>query len=114
MLVITHISRNGLPVADITYRAGLFVEVRVAKEVQNERVSFKLFHSDNKPLEGTWEESLDKYFNDGTFELRDNLFRGEMPRYGAARDHRLLFHKASYALMKDLAPHGLKIEIEFE
>jgi hypothetical protein len=89
------------------------VEVRVAKEFQDEEVRFPLSHSGNKELAGTWEEALDHYFNEWQFDSRDNLFPGEMHRIGAAREHRTLFQIAAYGLRKDLEPSGYLVEVEF-
>jgi hypothetical protein len=113
MIIVAHISRKGVPVADVTYRAGLHVEVRVAKEFQDERVEFALSHSENGILDGSWEEALDRYFNEGRFDSRDNLFPGEMRRVGSAREHRTLFRHAVHALLKDIEPHGYELHVEF-
>lgn len=113
MVVVAHISLHGAPVADVTYRSGLHVEVRVSESCRDERVSFTLRHSGNEVLEGTWEEALDRYFNEGTFHATDRLFPGESPRVGLARDHKILFREAAFALMKDLNPHGYRVDIEF-
>jgi hypothetical protein len=113
MTIVAHISRKGIPVADVTYRAGLHVEVRVAKSFQKEHINFALTHSYNEPLEGTWEEALDEYFNNGRFDSKDTLFRGEMRRVGAAREHKSLFRTAVHALMKDLQPCGYEVSVEF-
>ncbi len=113
MTIVGHISRTGAPIADVTYRAGLHVEVRVAKSFQSEKIYFELSYSDNDPLRGTWEEALDDYFNFGSFDSKDGLLPGEMRRVGAARDHKSLFRKAVHSLMKDLAPYGYGIAVEF-
>ncbi|MDQ7783538.1 MAG: hypothetical protein RDU20_11710 [Desulfomonilaceae bacterium] len=113
MTIVGHISRMGVPIADVTYRAGLHVEVRVAKGFQNEKIYFELSHSGNGPLTGTWESALDEYFNFGCFDSKDGLLRGEMRRVGAARDHKSLFRIAIHALMKDLGPYGYEVEVEF-
>ena len=113
MAIIAHISRKGVAVADVTYRSGLLVEVRVAKEFESVKIHRRLTHSDNKELTGTWEEALDNYFNEGQFDSRDNVFPGEIHRVGAARDHRTLFQTAAYALRKDLEPSGYFVDVEF-
>ncbi|MEW6350537.1 MAG: hypothetical protein AB1646_15850 [Thermodesulfobacteriota bacterium] len=113
MHIVAYISRGNAPVAEATYRPGLFVEVRVAKEFQDLEIDIPLQHSENGRLAGTWELSLDRYFNEGLFDSRDTVFRGEMPRCGAAREHKSLFHKASYSLKKDLERWGYTVEIEF-
>jgi len=113
MTIVGHISRMGVPIADITYRAGLHVEVRIAKSFQTEKIYFELAYSDNGPLQGTWEQALDDYFNFGCFDSKDGLIRGEMRRVGAARDHKSLFRKAVHALRKDLVPYGYQIDVEF-
>ena len=99
--------------ADVTYRAGLHVEVRVAKEFQKDNIRFELKHSENHELKGTWEEALDWYFNDGTFVSKYNLFPGEMPRVGNAREHKTLFRHSVHCLLKDLEPHGYEVSVEF-
>lgn len=113
MIIVAHISQGGVPVADVTYRAGLQVEVRVAKEFQTDNIRFELKHSDNKELKGTWEEALDWYFNDGVFNSKDNLFPGEMRRVGSAREHKTLFRHAVHCLLRDLEPHGYNLTVEF-
>gem|GEM_PF-2376499 len=113
MTILAHLSHKGVPVADITYRPGLHVEVRVAKEYQPRKISYPLTHSENGYLDGTWEEALDSYFNDGRFDSKTGLFPGEMRRVGSAREHRTLFRQAIHALMKDLELHGYEIRVEF-
>ena len=113
MIIVAHISRNGVPVADVTYRAGLHVEVRVAMGFQTEDICFELAHSNNSPLKGKWEEALDEYFNNGQFNAKTNLFPGEMRRVGAAREHKTLFKAAAHALMKDVRDHGYEVNVEF-
>jgi len=113
MIIVAHLSRGGAPVAEVTYRAGLHVEVRVAKEFQRDDICFELKYSDNNELKGTWEEALDLYFNEGVFNSTDNLFPGEMRRVGSAREHKTLFRHAVHCLLKDLEPHGYKVSVEF-
>lgn len=113
MTIVAHIARHGFPVADITYRAGLHVEVRVAKGFQEEKIQFRLNHSENKELAGRWEEALDDYFNAGLFDSKDTVYPGEMRRVGAARDHKSLFRSAVQALRKDMQPHGFEVSVEF-
>ena len=113
MVMIAHLFQDGLPVAEITYRAGMHVQVRIANEFRFQYIEYTLRHSENKELKGTWEEALDGYFNDGRFDSKDNVFPGEIPRFGCARDHKSLFRKASQCLYKDLEPHGFVVEIEF-
>jgi hypothetical protein len=110
---MVHISREGIPVADVTYRSGLHVEVRVAKEFQDQPICFPLTHSANEELKGSWEEALDNYFNEGTFDSRDTILPGEMRRIGSAREHKSLFQEAAHALWKDLKPFAYSVEIEF-
>ncbi len=112
-MIVAHISQKGKLVADITYRAGLHVEVRVAKEFRRDEVCFALEHSLNGELKGGWEEALDTYFNDGVFDSKDSVFRGEMRRVGSAKDHKSLFQQAAHALLKDLEPHGYQVIVEF-
>jgi hypothetical protein len=112
-MIVAHISQKGKPVADITYRVGIHVEVRVAKECQGAEIHFPLMHSENGELKGQWEEALDRYFNDGLFDSKDSVFRGEMRRVGSANEHRSLFQQAAHALLKDLEPHGYEVRVEF-
>lgn len=114
MVIVVHIARKGVPVAEVTYRSGFLVEVQVAKEVLKETIRFPLTHSENLELVGTWEEALDNYFNEGLFDSKDNLFPGEIRRIGSAREHRSLFRQAAHALLKDLEPFGYTVELEFE
>lgn len=113
MVIVAHISYKGTPVADVTYRAGLHVEVRVAKEFLDQEVCFKLCHSQNAELKGNWEEALDNYFNEGVFDSKDSIFPGEMRRIGSAREHKSLFRQAAHALLRDLEPHGFCVEVIF-
>jgi hypothetical protein len=113
VVIAVHISLKGAPVAEVVYRSGLHVEVRVAKEFQDDEINFELSHSQNTALRGTWEEALDAYFNEGVFDSRACVFAGEMPRIGAARDHKSLFRAAVHALWKDLADMGYTVEVEF-
>jgi len=113
MVIIAHLSRNGCPLADITYRSGMHVEVRVAQECQTEQVDVPLCHSPNGSLRGTWEESLDQYFNEGQFDSKEFVFPGEMRRVGAAREHKSLFRHATMCLWKDLESLGCRIDVEF-
>jgi len=113
MIIVAHISRKGVPVADVTYRSGLHVEVRVAAESRGERFVFALTHSQNPPLEGNWEEALDRYFNEDRFDSKAGLLPGEMRRVGSAKEHKSLFRSAVHSLMKDLEPHGHEISVEF-
>jgi hypothetical protein len=112
-MIVAHISQKGKPVADITYRAGIHVEVRVAQEFQSDEIRFPLVHSENGELKGSWEEALDTYFNDGLFDSKDSVFPGEMRRVGSAKEHRSLFQHAAHALLKDLEPHGYEVRVEF-
>jgi len=112
-MIVAHISQKGKPVADITYRIGIHVEVRVALEFQGEDICIPLAHSENGELKGNWEEALDTYFNDGLFDSKESVFRGEMRRVGSAREHRSLFQQAAHALLKDLEPHGYEVRVEF-
>jgi hypothetical protein len=113
MVIVAHISRDGSPVAEATYRSGMHVEVRVAQEYESAAIDIPLTHSDNSVLRGSWEKALDDYFNEGTFNTKGNLFPGEMNRVGSARDHKLLFRQAAHALRKDLEPRGYEVEVEF-
>ncbi len=113
MTILAHVSRKGVPVADVTYRAGMHVEVRVAGHAQLDEICFPLSYSVNGHLKGSWERALDHYFNEGRFDFKGGMFPGEMPRVGCARDHKCLFREAVIALMKDLEPHGFLVEVEF-
>ena len=113
MTILAHVSHKGVPVADVTYRAGMHVEVRVAGNAQLDEICFPLSHSVNRELKGSWEQALDHYFNEGRFDFKGGMFPGEMPRVGCARDHKCLFREAVMALMKDLEPHGFLVEVEF-
>lgn len=113
MVIVAHISRKSTAVADVTYRAGLHVEVRVAKDFQDETIHMPLSHSGNDALSGTWEEALDYYFNEGEFDSKDGLLHGEMRRVGSAREHKSLFRYAVHALLRDLEPHGYTVSVEF-
>lgn len=111
--IVAEISRDGVRIADISYRTGFHVEIRVADDFQDQRIQFPLTHSENQELEGTWEDALDLYFNEGRFDSRDAVVRGEMRRVGSARDHRSLFRQAVRALIKDLAPQGYEVELRY-
>ncbi|AFM23293.1 hypothetical protein [Desulfomonile tiedjei] len=113
MIIVAHISHEGTPVADATYRAGLHVEVRVALDFQRQQICFELCHSANCELKGSWEEALDNYFNEGTFDSKESMFPGEMRRIGSAREHKALFRQAAHALLKDLQPHGYFVEVKY-
>ena len=113
MVITVHISVEGAPVAEVTYRSGFHVEVRVAEEFRDDEISFELSHSKNKALKGTWEEALDAYFNEGIFDSRGSVYHGEMPRIGSARDHKSLFTAAAHALWKDLRDAGFELEVKF-
>ena len=62
-------------------------------------------------LSGNWEEALDIYFNEGIFDTKDHLFRGEMRRVGSAREHKSLFRQAAYSLLKDLENNGYDVKV---
>jgi len=105
------LSYKGEPVAEVIYRAGLHVEVRIEEAFRDERIHFKLSHSENKEISGNWEEALDIYFNEGIFDTKDHIFRGEMRRVGSAREHKSLFRQAAYSLLKDLEIHGYDVKV---
>jgi hypothetical protein len=113
-MVVAHLSKGHSPVAAIRYRSGLHVEIDIQEPYRTEDISFELAHSDNGPLRGTWEDALDRYFNDGMFDSRDAIMPGELRRIGVARDHTSLFTQATLALSKDLEPHGYTLKIVFE
>jgi hypothetical protein len=111
MAIVVQVFRRGSTVAEAVYEAGLHVEVRVAEEFQHEQIDFKLCHSENGDLNGTWEEALDSYFNEGTFDTKDHIFPGEMRRVGNAREHKSLFRQAAHALMRDLESYGYEVKV---
>jgi hypothetical protein len=113
MILVQVINKEEI-VADVKYEPGLLVDVDVKSKYRNETVSVKLMHSENEELTGVWEQALDRYFNEGVFRCKDHLFPGEMPRIGAAREHKSLFRQAAHALLKDLEPHGYTVDIHFE
>ncbi len=113
MVIVAHISRKGTPIADVTYRSGLHVEVRVAKAFMDTEITIPLSHSENRALSGTWSQALDEYFNEGTFHATEHLFPGERPRVGSAREHKALFRHAVRALSKDLSPLEYQVDVEF-
>jgi hypothetical protein len=112
--IVVYLSYNGAPVAEVTYRAGLHVEVRIEEAFQDERIRFNLSHSQNRELVGNWEEALDIYFNEGIFDTKDHIFRGEMRKVGSAREHKSLFRQAAYSLLKDLEIHGYDVKVRHE
>lgn len=112
-MIVAKLILKGTNVAEITYRAGQHVEVRVTSQFEEQNISFPLQHSENDELKGVWADALDSYFNEGLFESKDNLFPGEMRRTGCARDHKTLFRQAAHALHKDLGPHGYHVVVEF-
>jgi hypothetical protein len=103
---------NGM-VANVTYRSGFLVEITVVGSFKESSIWFDLTHSENRRLEGRWDEALDKYFNEGQFDSKDAVFPGEMRRIGSARDHKSLFLQASRALAKDLQPHGYRLTVRY-
>lgn len=109
--IVVQLSYNGALVAEVIYRAGLHVEVRIEEAFQHERIRFKLSHSQNGELAGNWEEALDIYFNEGIFDTKDHIFRGEMRRVGSAQEHKSLFRQAAYSLLKDLEIHGYDVKV---
>jgi hypothetical protein len=113
MTIVAHLSHKGVAVADVTYRPGFLVDVRVAAAFLDQNIFFRLSHSNNEKLAGTWEEALDNYFNNGIFHAKADLFPGEMRRVGCANEHRSLFQHAVYALLRDLEPHGYEVNVEF-
>jgi hypothetical protein len=111
--IVAEISSEGVMIAEITYRAGFLVEVRVAEQFEHTTIRFGLSHSDNCELSGTWERALDCYFNEGRFDSKDAVFPGEMRRVGSAREHRSLFVQAVRSLSKDLEPHGYDLRLRY-
>jgi len=109
--IVVQLSYRGAPVAEITYRAGLHVEVKVQQAFQNEKIRFSLTHSGNDQLSGNWEEALDLYFNEGVFDTKDHIFRGEMRRVGCAREHKSLFRQAAHSLLRDLEEYGYDVKV---
>jgi len=113
MEIVARVVRKGVPVAEATYRSGFHVEVRVEKKFHGEQLQIPLKHSENVELKGTWENALDRYFNEGRFSSGDLLLPGEIPRVDSAREHKSLFRQAVHALRKDLEPLGYTVEIEY-
>jgi hypothetical protein len=112
-VIIAKLMYCGIPVAVITYKPGLHVEIQVTSEFVAEEINIDLKYSENAKLLGTWEAALDKYFNDGLFDSKGSSLPGEMRRMGTGRDHRTLFRQAAFALLKDLEPHGYEVRVEF-
>lgn len=100
-------------VAEVIYRSGLHVEVRVVEPFESSEIDFVLAHSENGRLKGKWEDALDNYFNEGRFDSKETLFPGEMRRVGSAREHKSLFMQAIRALSKDLEPHGYTVKVQY-
>jgi hypothetical protein len=113
MEIVAEIYCQRAKVADAIYCTGFHVEVRVEEEFRDASVDFSLSHSSNVELKGNWEEALDRYFNDGQFDCKGHLFPGEMRRVGAAREHKILFREAAFALQKDLEPHGYNVKLRY-
>ena len=111
--IFAEISYNGATVAEILYRTGFLVDIRVADDFQAAHIDFPLSHSQHPRLEGSWETALDTYFNEACFDSKDTVFRGELRRVGSAREHKSLFRQAIRSLLKDLEPHGYHIQISF-
>jgi hypothetical protein len=102
MEIVAYIWSKGSKIAEVVYRTGFHVEVHVADDFQSLSVSLDLRHSENGRLQGSWEDALDAYFNEGTFDSKEAIFPGELRRVGSAREHKSLFRQAIRALAKDL------------
>lgn len=113
MEIVARVLREGVLIAEATYRSGFHVEVRVGKEFHRQRLHIPLSHSENVELRGTWEAALDRYFNEGRFSSKELLLPGEIPRVDSAREHKSLFRQAVHALRKDLEPFGYTVETEY-
>jgi hypothetical protein len=111
--IFAEISYKGATVAEIVYRTGFLVDIRVTEDFQADHINFSLSHSQNPRLEGTWESALDTYFNEACFDSKDTVFRGELRRVGSAKEHTTLFRQAIRSLLKDLEPHGYQINITY-
>jgi hypothetical protein len=111
--ILAEISFKDAMVAEIIYRTGFHVEVRVAEDFQADHIGFSLSHSRIGRLEGTWESALDTYFNEACFDSKDTVFRGELRRVGSAREHKSLFRQAIRSLLKDLEPHGYQVKVSY-
>lgn len=111
--IFAQISYKGAVVAEIQYRTGFHVDIRVLDDFQAQHIDFLLFPEKNTRLQGTWESALDEFFNDTTFDSRDAVFRGELPRVGSAREHKSLFRQAVRSLVKALEPHGYLVTVSY-
>ena len=111
--ILAEILFRGAVVAEIQYRTGFHVEVRVLEDFQTEYIDFPLAHAESRTLTGTWENALDAYFNDTCFDSKDAVCQGELRRVGSAREHKSLFRQAIRSLLKDLEPHGYEITMSY-
>lgn len=113
MEIFAEISFQGAVVAEIQYRTGFLVDIRVLDDFQAEYVDFQLSHEGYTRLKGTWERALDAYFNDAQFDSKDAVYPGELRRVGSAREHRSLFRQAIRSLEKALEPHGYQVVLRY-
>jgi len=111
--ILAQLLYKGAVVAEIQYRTGFHVEIRVVADFQDEHIDFELAHAEHTRLHGTWESALDTYFNDTRFDSKDAVFAGELRRIGSAREHKSLFRQAIRSLEKDLEPHGYQIGVSY-
>ncbi len=111
--ILAEISFKGAIVAEILYRTGFLVDIRVTEDFQAAHIEFPLSHSATPRLEGTWESALDTYFNEACFDSKHSVVAGEFRRVGSAREHKSLFRQAIRSLLKDLEPHGYQIKITY-
>ena len=111
--ILAEISYKGAIVAEILYRTGFLVDIRVTDDFQAAQIDYPLSHSGNLRLQGSWESALDFYFNEACFDSKDTLFHGELRRVGTAREHKSLFGQAVRCLLKDLEPLGYQVKISY-
>ena len=113
-MVSIEILHSNIFVAQISYRPGFYVEIKVGELFKTKKVVFRVCHHQNLELVGNWPEALDKYFNESTFESRSDFLPHESARAGCAREHRSLFLAAARALEKNLTPLGYEFKVSFE
>lgn len=111
--IFAEITYEGATVAEILYRTGFLVDVRVTDDFQDLHIDFPLPCAHGSRLEGTWESALDEYFNETCFDSKETVFPGELRRVGSAREHKSLFRQAIRSLVKVLEPRGYRIKISY-
>jgi len=113
MEILAEILYRGAIVAQIVYRTGFHVEIRVSDDFQDARIGFPLSHFPDTGFSNKWASALDYYFNEACFDSKDTVFRGELRRVGSAREHKSLFRQAIRSLIKDLEPQGYQVQISY-